>query len=106
MDLALELVHSRPVGEMTLRREAQSQKEIIAARCPAIFGLHDPFRGGFVELSLDNSGVECAIFLDIQLSLDVVEILLKLFRTGVSAGPIPVLPDLRHTVFVARLVGD
>lgn len=63
--LTLESVKTFPIREVTLCGEANGIDQVPGMRRPTVFGLDIPLVGLRVELSPDDSRVECHIFLDV-----------------------------------------
>jgi hypothetical protein len=89
--LALELVDTHPVREVTLGGEARRQQQVSCLCVSPVLGVYNPLRRRLVEMSPDHACLECNILLDIQLLVDVFEVLAKLREARISLGPRPVL---------------
>lgn len=76
---------------MPLGCETQGKQKIFGFGNTAIFCLRYPLARGLVKMCSGDTGVKCAVLLDVQLLLYMIEVLSELVSSGVSAGPSPVL---------------
>lgn len=102
MDDSLKGVDAFVVGNVSLGGEAGCHYEVLALCKSPVFRLDVPFALRFLKLGIDNYTLERAVLLDVEDSVDMVEVGSKLLVVGVVCAPRPVLPYLWDGVFVLR----
>ena len=65
VNLALEVLNTLPVWDISLRGKANSVDQICATCRAAVLSLDNPFIGGLVILSADNSALERNVLADV-----------------------------------------
>ena len=73
--LAFESLDALPLGEMSLRGEAEGINQVFASCRSTIFSLYNPFETLLVEFGANHSALEGRVLPDVQLLVHELKIL-------------------------------